>query len=73
MKKPIVIPMEDPIIHTAERPVCGDPDCICAEYDSQQLPAETLQMPPQKKRRRLVESRPVPGVLNGNRPFRLLK
>lgn len=28
---PIVIPMEDPIIHTDDHPFCGDPTCGCCE------------------------------------------
>ncbi len=28
---PIVIPMEDPIIHTADQPFCSDPTCPCKE------------------------------------------
>ena len=29
--QPIVILMEDPIIHTDDHPFCGDPTCLCAE------------------------------------------
>ena len=28
---PIMIPMEDPIIHTDDHPFCRDPPCPCAE------------------------------------------
>jgi hypothetical protein len=29
MHRPIVIPMEDELIHTRERPYCNDPACPC--------------------------------------------
>ncbi len=28
---PIVIPVEDPILHTQSHPFCGDPTCPCKE------------------------------------------
>ena len=32
MPEPIVIPMEDPILHTLEHPFCAiDPTCPCTE------------------------------------------
>ena len=32
IQHPIPIPMEDPIVHTAEHPICGiDPTCPCSE------------------------------------------
>ncbi len=34
--QPIMIPMEDPIIHTDDHPFCGDPTCPCTE-DSELL------------------------------------
>ncbi len=33
---PIVIPMEDPILHTKSHPFCNDPTCPCHE-DSELL------------------------------------
>jgi hypothetical protein len=70
--------MEDPIIHTEEQPVCDDPTCICAqcEYDllRYEVEAARRQAHRRKPRRRiLLESRPVPGTLDGNRPFSLLR
>ena len=38
---PIMIPMEDPIIHTDDHPFCGDPTCLCAE--DPELIAEVYQ------------------------------
>ncbi len=29
--EPIVIPMEDPILHTQSHPFCSDPTCPCKE------------------------------------------
>lgn len=29
--QPIVIPMEDDLIHTSETPFCSDPTCPCKE------------------------------------------
>ncbi len=34
--QPIVVPMEDDIIHTKEHPFCCDPTCLCRE-DSELL------------------------------------
>jgi hypothetical protein len=31
MSEPILIPMEDDLVHTDERPFCGDPTCPCHE------------------------------------------
>ena len=28
---PLLVLMEDPILHTTERPFCGDPSCPCSE------------------------------------------
>ncbi len=36
VQTPIVIPMEDPILHTQSHPFCGDPTCPCHE-DSELL------------------------------------
>jgi len=71
-----VVLMEDPIIHTVDQPVCDDPGCICArcEYDLLRSEAETASHRRQRKSRRpLIESKPVPGSLDGNRPFSLLR
>ncbi len=38
---PIMIPMEDPIIHTDDHPFCGDSTCPCAE--DPELIAEVYQ------------------------------
>ncbi len=40
-QQPLVVLMEDPIIHTAERPFCGDPTCGCCE--DPELIAEVYQ------------------------------
>jgi hypothetical protein len=32
MSEPIIIPMEDDLIHTNEHPICDDPTCPCHEY-----------------------------------------
>ena len=68
--KPMVIPVEDPIIHTLERPVCDDPTCICAQAEYELLRRET-QPRPRKRRRTLIELRSVPmaGSPHGVRPF----
>ena len=29
--QPLLVLMEDPILHTTERPFCGDPSCPCSE------------------------------------------
>lgn len=43
-----IVLMEDPITHTVEQPVCGDPTCICAqcEYDLLRAEAEAAQTAP---------------------------
>ena len=28
-QEPIVIPMEDPLLHTTDNPFCSDPSCPC--------------------------------------------
>ncbi len=30
-QQPFLVLMEDSILHTAERPFCGDPSCSCSE------------------------------------------
>ena len=30
-QQPFLVLMEDPIMHTTERPFCGDPSCPCSE------------------------------------------
>ncbi len=30
-QQPFLVLMEDPILHTTERPFCGDPSCPCSE------------------------------------------
>ena len=71
-----VVLMEDPIIHTVDQPVCDDPGCICTrcEYDLLRSEAETASRRRRRQSRRpLIESKPVPGSLDGNRPFSLLR
>jgi hypothetical protein len=71
-----VVLMEDPIIHTVDQPVCDDPGCICAqcEYDLLRSEAEAASRRRRRTSRRpLIESKPVPGSLDGNRPFSLLR
>ena len=70
--------MEDPIIHTADQPVCDDPSCICAlcEYDLLRYEVEAARREARRRRPRrriLLESKPAPGALDGNRPFSLLR
>jgi hypothetical protein len=70
--------MEDAIIHTADQPICDDPDCICAqcEYDLLRKEVEAARREARRRRSRrriLLESKPVPGSLDGNRPFSLLR
>jgi len=69
--------MEDPIIHTPERPVCDDPGCICAQCEYDLLRAEVEMARSLARRRRsrrlILESKPSPGSLGGNRPFSLLR
>lgn len=74
--KPLIVLMEDPIIHTIEKLVCDDPTCICAQEEYAQLRAETAPSPHKQRRlRRQVSSKPAsaPGSLNGSHPFRLLR
>ena len=40
---PLTIPMEDPIVHTASMPFCGDPCCPC--HRDQELILEYLTIP----------------------------
>jgi len=40
--QPIVIPMEDPIIHTAEHPWCNDETCPCQAVKDE--PAELARL-----------------------------
>jgi hypothetical protein len=71
-----VVLMEDPIIHTVDQPVCDDPGCICAqcEYDLLRSEAEAASRRRRRRSRRpLIESKPIPGSLDGNRPFSLLR
>ena len=71
-----IVLMEDPIIHTVDQPVCDDPGCICArrEYDRLRAEAEAAYRRRRRKSRRpLIESKPAPGSLDGNRPFSLLR
>ncbi len=30
-RQPLLVLMEDPILHTTEHPFCGDPSCPCSE------------------------------------------
>lgn len=39
---PIVIPMEDPLIHAAENPFCDDP--TCPDKEDPELQAEVAQL-----------------------------
>jgi hypothetical protein len=69
-----IVLMEDPIIHTVDQPVCDNPGCICAqcEYDRLRAEAEaTYRRRRRRSRRPLIESKPVLGSLDGNRPFSL--
>ena len=71
-----IVLMEDPIIHMVDQPVCDDPGCICArcEYDRLRVEAEAAYRRRRRKSRRpLIESKPAPGSLDGNRPFSLLR
>lgn len=36
MEEPIVIPMEDDLVHTDENPVCDDPTCPCHEGEQEE-------------------------------------
>ena len=71
-----IVLMEDPMIHTVDQPVCDDLGCICArcEYDRLRAEAEAAYRRRRRKSRRpLIESKPAPGSLDGNRPFSLLR
>ncbi len=71
-----IVLMEDPIIHTVDQPVCDDPGCICArcEYGRLRVEAEAAYRRRRRQSRRpLIESKPAPGSLDGNRPFSLLR
>jgi len=71
-----IVLMEDPMIHTVDQPVCDDPGCICArcEYDRLRAEAEAAYRRRRRTSRRpLIESKPAPGSLDGNRPFSLLR
>jgi hypothetical protein len=71
-----IVLMEDPIIHTVDQPVCGDPTCICAqcEYELLRAEAETSYRRRRRRSRRpLLVSKPAPGSLDDNRPFTLLR
>ena len=71
-----IVLMEDPIIHTVDQPVCDDPGCICARCEYERLRAEAeaaYRRRRHKSRRPLIESKPAPGSLDGNRPFSLLR
>jgi hypothetical protein len=50
MRRPIVIPMEDELIHTEERPYCNDQACPCHTLRSEQEP--TPLTPPRKTARK---------------------
>jgi hypothetical protein len=47
MNRPIVIPMEDELIHTQERPYCNDPACPCHKPEKEL----TTNVPPKSARR----------------------
>lgn len=41
IQHPIVIPMEDDLVHTADTPICADP--TCPDKDDKELLAEAAQ------------------------------
>jgi hypothetical protein len=75
-RSPLIVLMEDPIIHTVEQPVCSDPTCICAEEEYAQLRAETARPARTRRTRRsswVASVPPAPGSSSSSRPFRLLR
>ena len=42
MNEPILIPMEDDLIHTDERPFCDDTTCPCHEQDEEEKEYESM-------------------------------
>ena len=74
MARKIRIPMEDPIIHTVDNPVCQEPGCCCRDLEYAQLIED---MKPKKTKRNhtvLVERNYETAPLNyRNRGFQILK
>ena len=71
-----IVLMEDPIIHTVDQPVCGDPTCICAACELELLRAEAetaYRRRRRRSRRPVFEFKPARGSLDDNRPFSLLR
>ncbi len=50
----LTVVMMDPIIHTVDFPVCGDPDCICYELEYEQTCADSKPARPRRKKKTLV-------------------
>ncbi|HLZ61568.1 MAG TPA: hypothetical protein VKR06_31875 [Ktedonosporobacter sp.] len=74
LAKPLIVQMEDEIIHTVDFPVCADPDCICYQYEREQMQAD--HQPQYRGKTLFISSAPPAGIdapLNGDRAFRLLK
>ncbi len=57
MKWPIVIPMEDDLLHTQENPYCDDPACPCHTAQAEHASATPREKVQRKAKREYSRSR----------------
>jgi len=76
---PLTVVCEDPITHTPAFPICGEPDCVCAQLEYEAITESAASKPRRSRRTRTWnaasddEHKRNIAPLNGNRPFSILK